>query len=699
MTAKRGVSIQTFLLGLLIMEILVVVGITWWLWYQNGQQAVSEVETHLRDEISARIAQRIDHFLSLPDRINQINEDAYRMGRLDLTHIESMEEYVWRQLTAFESISYIDIGTEKDDFIGIERLADGTLQLELKSDSTDGNLHTFPLDEAGNRGPRKISPDFVTKVRPWYRAAIEADAPTWTEIYPFFSVPIRLGLTAVRPLRDEGGRTVGVLGCDLVLTHINHFLKDMDVGKSGKTYIMERDGSLVASSSDLEPVVTQGDAVLRIRAKDFGDSMIQASARFIEERFESYAGITKSEQAIFKFEGERILLQVSPLTHPLGIDWLAVVMIPEDDFMGSIHENTRTTLLLFFGLLFLATITILITTRRITASIGHVSREMNLIADFNVATLGQADSRLTEIRDMQSSMETMKSALRSFGKYVPSDVVRQLIRTRKDARLGVDYAEVTIFFSDVAGFTSIAESLSPDDLVAMMGEYLEGLSQLILESEGTVDKYIGDAIMAFWNAPEPVSDHPVRAVEAALQCTAKLEQMNAAWRKTGRPELKTRIGIHTGSALVGNFGSHRRMNYTVLGDSVNLAARLEGLGKIYGTQIIISEETHAQLKDHFLCRPLDAVIVKGRSNATRIYEVVAKASDASEADRSRTREYTRALDAYLARRFEDAEQRLNSYLQQRPGDAAATMLLDRCRRSRTRPPGPDWDGAIDLTEK
>jgi len=699
MIAKRGVSIRMFLLGLLITEILAIVGLTWWLWYQNGQRAVTEVEAHLRDEISARIAQRIDHFLSLPDRINQINEDAYRMGHLNLADTESMEEHVWRQLTAFESISYIDIGTEKDDFIGIERLADGTLQLELKSDKTNGDLHTFPLDEAGNRVSKKVTPDFVTRVRPWYRAAIEADAPTWTEIYPFFSVPIRLGLTAVRPLRDEGGKTVGVLGCDLVLTHISQFLKDMDVGKSGKTYIMERDGSLVASSSDLEPVVTQGDKVLRIRANDFGDSMIQASARFIEERFESYAAITKSEQAIFKFEGEPILLQVSPVTHPLGIDWLAVVMIPEDDFMGSIHENTRTTLLLFFGLLFLATITILITTRRITSSIGEVSREMNLIADFNVTELGQADSRLTEIRDMQSSMETMKSALRSFGKYVPSDVVRQLIRTRKDARLGVESAEVTIFFSDVAGFTSIAESLSPDDLVAMMGEYLEELSQLILESEGTVDKYIGDAIMAFWNAPEPVSDHPVRAVEAALQCTAKLEQMNAVWKHAGHPELKTRIGIHTGNALVGNFGSHRRMNYTVLGDSVNLAARLEGLGKIYGTQIIISQETHAHVKDHFLCRPLDAVIVKGKSIATRIYEVVARSSEATPLDRDLVKEYAGALDAYLERRFQEAEQTLNTYLRRKPGDAVAVMLRDRCQRLIADPPGTDWSGAIPLTEK
>jgi adenylate cyclase len=503
----------------------------------------------------------------------------------------------------------------------------------------------------------------------------------------------------VRPIKDDSGVTVGVFGCDLVLTHISQFMRELEVGKSGKTFIIERNGLLVASSSTAEPVLKMGDEVRRISAGDFEDPMIRAAAQFIEGTFGSYSGVEDSEQLTFDFEGEPILMQVSLVKHPLGIKWLSVVMIPESDFMGSIRENTRTTLGLFVVLVLLATVTILITARLITRSIQDLSQEMYQIADFNVSDESATNSTLIEIRNMQQSMNTMKNALRSFGKYVPSDVVRQLIRAKKEVRLGVETAEVTIFFSDVAGFTSIAENLSNDELVAMMGEYLEELSQLIMASGGTVDKYIGDAIMAFWNAPQPVPDHTVRAVQTALQCTRRLQELNSKWQQTGRPELQTRIGIHTGSALVGNFGSHRRMNYTVLGDSVNLAARLEGLNKRYGTRIIISQLAYERVKSEFLCRPLDTVMVVGRTIPTQIYEVIMASSEASAEDKNRVTQYSTALDAYLRKEFQQAESILQDYLRQNPGEAAATMLLARCQHLISDLPGEEWSGAVPLTEK
>jgi adenylate cyclase len=230
-----------------------------------------------------------------------------------------------------------------------------------------------------------------------------------------------------------------------------------------------------------------------------------------------------------------------------------------------------------------------------------------------------------------------------------------------------------------------------EQLMTHLSEYLDALTHVIMDNHGTVDKYIGDAIMAFWGAPLPCADHAYLACRSARRCQQALTALNRGWHARGLPPMPTRIGLNTGACVVGNVGSSDRMNYTVLGDSVNLASRLEGVNKVYGTRVILSEATHLAVADRVLARPLDLVIVKGRSEPTRILELVALLEDdPDEALRDQVARYERAFARYLDRAWDEAIALLEPLQAEvGPDDPVVVRLLARCRELGALPPEDD----------
>ena len=302
---------------------------------------------------------------------------------------------------------------------------------------------------------------------------------------------------------------------------------------------------------------------------------------------------------------------------------------------------------------------------------------------------------------MNNSIAAMRKGLLAFRRYVPADLVRQLIRTGQEARLGGVNRELTICFTDIEGFTSLSESLDPEDLMLQLSEYLSAVTEVIAQTRGTVDKYTGDGVMAFWGAPIDDPDHARHACCAALSCLRRIHELNAKWRAQGKPEFQTRIGIHTGETIVGNVGSDERMNYTVLGDSVNLAARLEGVNKYYGTRIIVSDATWQAVSSHFISRPIDMVAVKGRQTGVLIHELLTEsdAPDAAEM-RAMAQSFQRDFEAYRGHRWAEALQRFEAAALAYPQDDAAAMYVERCRRYVDHPPTEDgWNEVVQLREK
>ena len=282
----------------------------------------------------------------------------------------------------------------------------------------------------------------------------------------------------------------------------------------------------------------------------------------------------------------------------------------------------------------------------------------------------------------------------SFSLYLPPAVIEKMMASNKPPALGGEMRNVTVYFSDIADFSTYSEKIAPAELVAAMNEYLSAMTDIIEAHGGFVDKYIGDAIVAVFGAPLDEPDHAKNAVQAALQCAARLSGLDRVKAAFGG-DVRQRIGLNTGEALVGNIGSQRRFNYTVMGDMVNLASRLEGANKLFGTTVMASEATVQAADDAFAWRELDAIRVKGRAQAVKIYEPLGLAGEISPDLQSRTTAYAGGLARYRARDFAAAAEQFAKY----PDDPPATRFAERARELSDRPPGADWEPVNTLDEK
>ena len=290
---------------------------------------------------------------------------------------------------------------------------------------------------------------------------------------------------------------------------------------------------------------------------------------------------------------------------------------------------------------------------------------------------------------------------KAFSSYVSPDVVDEILRDSDKLKLGGESKKVTLLFSDIRGFTSLSESIAPEMLVSVLNEYLSPMTQIVMEERGTLDKYIGDAVMAIFGAPLDVPDHATHACQAALSMLKKLGEINNEWRKRNFPSISIGIGINTGEAIVGNMGANIRFDYTAIGDSVNLASRLEGLNKFYGTEIIVSKSTREGLNSsetRFLIRELDLVQVKGKEEPIAIFELVNTfSSDTNKIDLVGM--FTEAFNTYREGKFGEAEGKFIEILGNFPNDGPSAIYRERCRQYILEPPPPDWTGVYVAKEK
>lgn len=289
----------------------------------------------------------------------------------------------------------------------------------------------------------------------------------------------------------------------------------------------------------------------------------------------------------------------------------------------------------------------------------------------------------------------------AFQHYLNPEVINQLMSDPDKLKLGGDKQDLTVFFSDVRGFTSMSEILDPVILTKLLNEYFTPMTQIVLESRGLLDKYIGDAMMAVWGAPIYIPDHADRALDSALKMLEKLDELREYWKKNKLPPLDIGCGINTGPMVVGNMGSTLRFDYTVLGDSVNLGARLEGITKEYGVRIICSQFTKDSLKkpDNFLLRELDQIKVKGKNEPVRIFEVMQLQSHASTKQRSIKELFEAGLAYYRNKDFTRSMEAMLKVLQLSPQDGPAGVFLERCEHFVNNPPAQEWDGVWTMRTK
>ncbi len=281
---------------------------------------------------------------------------------------------------------------------------------------------------------------------------------------------------------------------------------------------------------------------------------------------------------------------------------------------------------------------------------------------------------------------------RTFRYYLSETVMTEMLEHPEHLKLGGEKRELTVLFSDIRGFTGIAERTAPEALVRFVNGYLTPMTAVVLEEGGTLDKYIGDALMAFWGAPVAQEDHALRACRAAMRFLAELERLRPLWRAEGLGEVEIGVGINTGTMVVGNMGSDVRFDYTVMGDAVNLASRLEGANKLFGTEVLLSEETHARVRGEVCARRLGSVRVRGKQRPTQVYEL-RHLGPPVPGEAETVAHFEAGVDAFGARDWEQAERRFQAVQRLWPKDGPSRRYLDEVAFLRLSPPGPDWDAA------
>jgi len=287
-----------------------------------------------------------------------------------------------------------------------------------------------------------------------------------------------------------------------------------------------------------------------------------------------------------------------------------------------------------------------------------------------------------------------------FSHYLPEKYVDALIRNPDMLQLGGERRRMSVLFSDVAGFTTVSEKLSPEELIVLLNEYLTALTRVILENDGIIDKYEGDLIMAEFGMPVWYEDHAEKCCRAALRMQKKLSGLRAKWRSEGRDELHSRVGVNTGDMAFGNMGSDEVFDYTVMGDTVNLASRFEGANKAYGTTIMIGAQTYDDVWEKFVCRPLDTILVKGKLEGVEVYELLAESTEELTSDKLKAVEqYGKGLALYRGREFIAAMEQFRQALAADPTDSPSKVFLARCEAYIKEPPPEDWDGVWTLREK
>jgi adenylate cyclase len=494
----------------------------------------------------------------------------------------------------------------------------------------------------------------------------------------------RVVVTVMKAVEDQGGRFVGVVRVAILTREIDRKIKsETEKNKPSRIFLCDNDGRLVSRGNPSDRLVEQSDQGLRPAPADLAPEVARA---LHDPALATVSADQLLASGRFETSGRNYLVSFKGLPKTQG--WRVGVLAAEDELRGIAGLLKTRDRLVFWSLFVIGWILAGGTwiVRAVQGGLARIVDSTARMRSFDFAPL-ESHSMFRDVEAVMQRLELAKTAMRAMGKYVPIDLVRLLYQTGREPILGGELAEVSLMFTDIKDFTTLSEQLSPNDLARVLGRYLEVMTTAIHAERGTIDKYIGDAIMAVWNVPTACPGHAARACAAALACVRAGEALFAAPEWHGKPLLTTRFGLHRDEVMVGHFGSPDRMSFTALGDGVNLASRLEGLNKQYGTTILASETIVEQAKPEFVFRLLDVVAVKGKTKGIRVYELLGDAG-VDPALLQTARAYEQALEAYLARDFQGALQRLQMLAE----DAPSRVLAERCRSMIADPPGADWNG-------
>jgi adenylate cyclase len=489
---------------------------------------------------------------------------------------------------------------------------------------------------------------------------------------------------------EPSGKLIGVVKAGLSEEQIRALMARQKLSDSAddpfEVFITDENGLIVAAAGAPRPRDVNGDD-LRIPL----DLMTPAIRAAIESNAHREVPAEKDVSAAFNIKEDPYHVTYHLIPKTWG--WRLGVVGPDEYFLRPLEKiRNETRSLVQFSVLALMAVMLMLWFV-VAGAFRRIQGEAAKMRKFQFAATTPA-SPFADVKETLLSVERAKTAMRAMGKYVPLELVHSLFEANEDPKPSGNPREVTLMFSDIEGFTSRAEKETPDQVASWLGRYLATMASAVQTEKGTVDKFIGDAVMALWNAPGTVPDHAVCACRAALRCQDGLTALYRSPDWEGREALVTRIGLHVGSVFVGLFGSPDRLSYTAIGDSVNLAARLESLNKQYGTRILCSEDVVHRAGGHFEFRLIDRVAVKGKTQAIGVYELIGRKGEARVGAQVLS-QYSEALAAYARGDFAGAR----LMFEKNENDPPSKTMARRCAEFLIEPPLQPWVGVVAAHEK
>ena len=652
------------------------------LWWRTAQQVSQTLADTINDQIVSAVGDELQSITS-EARSSMMAVRTLLLGKVFDPREMRKREFVFQsQLLSQPTISWVVFAWPDGSIYAGHKLGDAVIEMIELGPNRKMRIdrYEFVGNDLQLKSSRVEDTNYSVADQEWFRVAIDTNDEHWST---FSALPTGAQLAAAfaAPIEIDQ-KPAGVIAIIIELTRVSNFLSQLTVGKSAGAFILERDGNVVAAP---DPDANE------LNALKTDHPLFPVAVAAMQQAGDAYQpGEGQAFHSQVTRDGKAYQAVLTPISFP---GWSLVTVVPESEFLGPVQMTIRNLLIGLAVLIVCAgLLSAWLAQRLIAAPLIKVVGEIRHVERFDLDKVERHPSRLTEIENLSGAIGDMAQGLAAFRKYIPADLVKRLISDGNGARLGGAVRPMSVMFIDLAGFTGMSERLG-DRIIPLLSRYFDAVSTQIQNQGGTIDKFIGDAVMAFWGAPAPNPDHAVDCCRAALACRRAVEEAGLV-DDHGQP-IKIRIGINSGDMLVGNIGSEVRLNYTVIGDAVNIASRLESTNKVYGSTIIIGPETRRLAGQSIVVRELDRLAVYGRAGGLQIYELLGMQEDAGAAFDGAgdwVSRYEAGLAAWRARDFTAAIDSFEKVLEIRGDDAASVLMIERCRHQIENPSADDWDG-------
>jgi len=687
--SRRSIPFHVTLLTLMVLIVLPLAAALLWL----GWRAVDQLEERSVRHRMAALDSAVEGFLTSGLRVvvavgsTLAETQAFAPGSTvaDEERLRQFAVIVGR----YPAMAAIYVGYEDGRFLYVGRTDTLSISQRLEFDAPDApsllmrevaagegmrrESWWFQLADGSHTPVQTRMVDFDPRARPWYVDAMRVKGAVLTEPYSFAQAKV-VGVSAGMPLRQGG-----VIGFDFTLDTLSRLIGDYRFTAN----------SVIMVASDTGTVFMESEACRIEGGKCLpGEDDVRAAMRAAITR--AVGGGERIERDV-ALAGRDYRLLVHHMPPALGRRYMVAAAVPIVELSVDSQTLLERAALAAAVAVALAILGVLFASFVLSRSMSRIAAKTERIRDLDFSDRTRVESRITEIVRLSDSVERMREGLEVFGRYVSKNLVHQIMRSPETAGVGGRRREITVMFTDIEGFSRISETMQPELLTSRLSRYFDALGSAILANRGTIDKYIGDGIMAFWNAPEPDPDHVANACRSALQAAAAGRQLSEKWHQLGRPGFRTRFGLHTGLAVVGNVGAREHINYTLVGAVANQASRLEGLNKMYHTEILASGEVAGATADRFVWRQIDRIVAAGTTEEHEIHEPMGEldvaAQHAEFLDRWRA-----GREAYTAGRFDEALAAFRAATALRPDDGPCGVFIGRCTDFLRNGPPEGWNG-------